>query len=473
MNTRDNLIFILCFFPGFIFKSNFNFQIIIIILFFFFLISYLNYFFLRSINFNNKYKLRVLYLSLVFTYGLDNHLGLYNGLIMSNFQFVITYFRYTYFAAFFLILIFFLLIMFFLNYTDPRKNSVILIFTVSSLLIFNLIDNTKSHKNIPYFKSEVKNLYENRNLILILDEMSGLNSISSDTNEGREFNKKVIELFEKYNFEYYTDVYSNSKNSVSSLASLLNFTGKVDKKTRDKIAISSKNYFVEYEFLENKVFDKFDSVSVFQNIHINYCKNKNVKKCYQYDPFDLNKINAEVDKFSEILSIWSINGSIFARVILRIFKQFGLAKSILEPEGEKIFFNNILNVALEDINNKKHDLIFIHLLVPHKPYGYNKNCDYDVKLSNLNNLITLEEHFKRHNNERMCLIYFLDNFFSKILDINKLKIYLISDHGSRITSSERSSYSSIFAYKGFYSNFVKKMDNKVISQEIFKTKFDE
>lgn len=473
MNIRDNLIFIVCFFPVFIFRSNLNLLNIFIILLFFFFFFTLNYFYLEFLYKNNKFKTRLVYLSLIVTYGLDSHLGLYNGLVLSNFEFVINNFKYTYFAAFFIILVIYLLLLFFISFTDKKKNTLIIMLTISSLFVFNLFDSTKNYKNIPFFDYQVNNNYEERNLILVLDEMSGMNSISSDTDKGKVFNLKISKLFNKYNFEYYTDVFSNSKNSVSSLASLLNFTDKVNKETRDKIAINSKNYFVEYEFIENKVFDKFKSISVFQNIHINYCNNKNVKKCYQYDPFDLKKINSKIDRLSEILSIWTLNGSIIARVTLRFFKQFGWAKSILEPEGEKIFFNEILNLALKDINNSKHDLIFIHLLVPHKPYGYNEKCNYNVKLSNLNTNYKLKDHYRMHNIERTCVVKFIDSFFEKINDMDKLKIYMLSDHGSRITNSERSSFSSIFAYKDFYSNLGKKVDNKVVTQNIFKNKFDE
>ena len=57
---------------------------------------------------------------------------------------------------------------------------------------------------------------------------------------------------------------------------------------------------------------------------------------------------------------------------------------------------------LKDLISNDYDLIFLHLLVPHKLYGFNKQCNYDVKLSNLNYFLSDSEHIERHNIERNC-----------------------------------------------------------------------
>ena len=69
------------------------------------------------------------------------------------------------------------------NKTEDKKNSTIFIVTFLSLFIFNVFDSAKNYKQIPNFSKEVNKAHNQRTLIIILDEMSGLNSISSDTNE--------------------------------------------------------------------------------------------------------------------------------------------------------------------------------------------------------------------------------------------------------------------------------------------------
>ena len=101
-----------------------------------------------------------------------------------------------------------------------------------SLFIFNIFDSTKHHSKIPFFKKEINEKYKKITLIMIWDEMSGMNSLSSDTYTGKEFNKILTNFFNKYNFEYYTNAYSNSENSVNSIASLINFDEKINKKKK-------------------------------------------------------------------------------------------------------------------------------------------------------------------------------------------------------------------------------------------------
>ena len=57
-----------------------------------------------------------------------------------------------------------------------------------------------------------------------------------------------------------------------------------------KKIMSLNQKIILYELLKNKVFDKYKSVSVIQNIHLNFCNNKNVYKCY-YNPYKLKYIN--------------------------------------------------------------------------------------------------------------------------------------------------------------------------------------
>jgi hypothetical protein len=54
--------------------------------------------------------------------------------------------------------------------------------------------------------------------------MSGLNSFASNNDEKNSFNKLAIKVFKEYNFEYYKNINSFSRNSLNSIASLLNFS---------------------------------------------------------------------------------------------------------------------------------------------------------------------------------------------------------------------------------------------------------
>ena len=67
----------------------------------------------------------------------------------------------------------------------------------------------------------------------------------------------------------------------------------------------------------------------------------------------------------------------------------------------------------------------------------------------------------------------MDKFLSKIGDLNNIRLFVISDHGSRITSAKESMLSSIFAFKDYNSLSSKKIEEEVISQELFKNIINE
>ena len=51
--------------------------------------------------------------------------------------------------------------------------------------------------------------------------------------------------------------------------------------------------------------------------------------------------------------------------------------------------------------------MFAHILVPHIPYGFNTECEYDGSRGSNFNFMTIDEKRAQHNGgERMCGILF-------------------------------------------------------------------
>ena len=149
MNIKDNLIFFFSFFPIFIIKSNFIIYELLFTLIFFFTLCCLNFYFLKILT---KHKVtRKLYKSFIIVYGLDNHLGLFNGIIQPNIGFFLKYFEIIYVPGLLLLIILFILI--FLCQIKFNENNLSKIFTITLLTIlsFNIFDNTKSYKKVPFF----------------------------------------------------------------------------------------------------------------------------------------------------------------------------------------------------------------------------------------------------------------------------------------------------------------------------------
>tara|TARA_Y100000591_G_C21831063_1_gene699645 strand:+ start:845 stop:2260 length:1416 start_codon:yes stop_codon:yes gene_type:complete len=466
MNLKDNFLFFFCLFPIFVFKSNFNKTEVFIIFSIFLILILVNVFFLNFLKKKNQ-LIKIFYLSLILVFGFDNHLGLFNGIVQSNISFFFKYFEIIYIPALLILFLVFFIISIIYVSLDQNKITSIFLITIFTLFVFNIFDNTKSYTKIPYFQKNINKNFKQNTLVIIWDEMSGLNSLSSKTSKGQMVNQNFIDLFEKYNFNYYTNAYSISDNSVGSLTSLINFEENIENINAIHV-VKSNNYFSEYEIKKNLFFEKFKSISVIQNIHINYCNNPRVKKCYQYNPLDLKILDVSIDPISNIISSWSLNGSIIGKVVWRSLKQMNLILSTLEPEGEKLFIKNILDYSKRDLISNKFDLVFMHLLVPHKPYGFDSKCNYDIKLSNLNKYFNVEENIHQHNIERDCVIKLMDNYFKLFPSLSNYRIIILSDHGSRITKDDVSSLSTIFAFKDYKNKFSTMIDDKKSIQALFK-----
>jgi N-acetyl-gamma-glutamylphosphate reductase len=74
------------------------------------------------------------------------------------------------------------------------------------------------------------------NIVLIFDEMSGINSFETKYPYGDEFQKTFDDFNKKYNFTAFVNSYSLSDNTASSISNLLNSK---NKKTRDESSIAS------------------------------------------------------------------------------------------------------------------------------------------------------------------------------------------------------------------------------------------
>ncbi len=469
MSLKDNLLIFFCFFPVFIFRSNFSSKEILIIIFFFTLFILVLFFLNNILNRKNLIKIKIPFICLVITYGIDNHLGLFNGVILPNESFI-KIFKIIYIPAILLLfLIFFVNLFFFIYSKEKQKVSTIFLIFVFTLFLFNIFDNTKSYKKIPNVIKKTEYVPKTIDLILILDEMSGLNSAESNSVLGKEFVDLAEKYFENNSFEYYPNAFSTSKNSVTAISSLINLIERVTEEERKKFAKKSNNYFIDYDLIDSKLFEKFNSISIFQNMHVNYCFLPNVKKCQQFNPFEANEFlkGFKNNFLTKYFSFWHLNGSIVGKFFWRIGKQLRITDSLSEPEGQKASIAKTLREINNDISKNKFDLIFAHLLFPHVPYGLDKNCKYSGNLSNMNNFFSKNKKTKIHNIERKCVLFFLDNFMKKISNNHNLRVILLSDHGSRIEDTPESSNSIIFAVKNFKSKKGKKNNMEISSQRIF------
>ncbi len=463
-----SFFYFICLFPTWFFKFQvFKVEIFLSLSFFITLwaLSIFCVFYLKKLN---KIKSLYVFTTLIALYGLDNHLSLHRELT-NSLSFLTNNFGGPYYASLLLLFLMFIALLLF-NFTLKENAAKISLVVIVSLLLTSLFDN-KSISNLLNFKKNVSSMSENVKVILIFDEMSGINSYESKTSEGKEFDNLMYSLAKNHNLILFSNVKTKFPSTIKSIGSLVN---QKILNPKEFIKEENNNFHYNNTFLKNELFENFKSVSVFQSVHINFCNNLSVKKCKSFNPFEKKKY---IEGFKEsplthFVNAWKYNGSIASLFVWRALRQFNLIDVTLSPQGEKASFVSTLSFVADDIKSKKYDLIFGHFLVPHKPYGFNENCSYEGlrSLGNYNNSLDIEQHTYFHNIDRKCTIIFIDNFLKNLSKekINFADIYFLSDHGSRnIIDDPSSSLNNIFFIKRNKAKFID-IDKPTILQDEFK-----
>ena len=207
-------------------------------------------------------------------------------------------------------------------------------------------------------------------------------------------------------------------------------------------------------------------------MYLNFCKHKKVYRCHQYNPFSKKNeflVGFKYNFLTKTISAYKNNASSTSTIIWRILRHLNVIDSVLEPEGEKATFKYTLENIIKSLDEEDVDLVFAHILVPHEPYAFNEECEYDGIRGTNYNFMSIDQKRSQHNMERTCVAYYLDYFFNTLKKkkiFNDLEITILSDHDSRISKDKLGS-SVIFATKEAYSNASEKITEKTSSNFIF------
>ena len=490
---------IVSFLPIWIFRGGLNYLEVTILFAIFFLIPFLIHLGLLKFLLKKKTKfysfILSYYVSLISIHGVDQNLGLWSFILYSRKNvpffprvggFLDNIGHIDYIYSIFSVFIFSLFICFFIFFLKKNGLKILAVFLVTVLLI-NVLDFRKNLSSFPqvdrlnneYFN---ENLYDtNKTLVIILDEMSGINSFESNHSSGLDVKKNIINLFDKYKFAYYVNARSVDYASISIISTMLNFlytneqTSSSEKlaivdnrknvayRKKQKLPIKiSKNYFTLYELTSNKFFDleKHNGIVVHQIDFLTYCEHYKVIKCHQFNKFDRENIYLEGfnnNLLSRALTIHESTYSILGKGLHRVGRYFGLTDTSIGAIGTKASFPQLLKKIENSLDVEKANLVFAHLDVPHRPYTYDENCKFDggrqsiggeKKLYNM----TEEEMIIQHNLERNCVVYFLDIFLDNLRKQDyweDLEIIIMSDHGSRITFNRNHQKEPLFNLSEF------------------------
>ena len=466
----------ICFFPNWVFRANLGFNDIFILILFFFIIPIFIHNLIFKLYLKKKSKNIYYWLSLITFYGLDQNFSLWgvakHGILIINLN--SPYLNSVLFSIVSIILIFFL-------FHFNKKNKLKIIFSfVLVIFIFNVFDSPKNYSNFPKVdlienKQTIKN-NSNKRLIMIFDEMSGLNHIDSNVYNGETNNQIIKNYFIKNNFNIYLNAFAFFRDTDQSLGSSFNFISSIedyfniDKSKDVHFLEKSNNFFITNNLMQNKFFDIDDhkNIVINQSMFINFCNHPKVIVCNQFNPFDENLTfikGFKNTKLTRYVSAYRNNGAIFSYIFWRVATHIRLIDSLLDPNGQKASIKYIFNQVFDDIqNNKETSLFFSHIMVPHEPFGFNKKCEYDGNKTINYNRMTLKQKRIQHNLEKLCWLTYLDEFFFKLKKINEFEnfeIIIFSDHDARFVRSDNIENNVIFFHKEKNSKISKIKENKV------------
>ena len=473
-------------FPIWAFRGNLDFLDYLFVFIIFFLIPL--FFHIKIIkNYSSNFGIFFsIWMSLLFVYSVDQNIGLWTLSLRITESPISNYIKSS-----ISLLIFFILSLIII--LKLKKNGVKIFFSFFlTVFIFNILDTSRNLSNFP--KIETNNSFEKKEkepekqkLVLIFDEMSGINSQDSNHVSGYEATSAILELFKNNNFDIYTNIFSISTSTKQQIPSILNFIPSqkqydLEKKlSQEKFLYlkKSKNYFQTFDLMKNDFFDQdyINKIVIYQSMYLNYCKHKKVFKCHQYNPFDKNNeylVGFKNNFLTKTISAYKNNASAISSIVWRLLRHINIIDSTLEPEGEKATFKFILENISRSLENNDVDLVFAHILVPHIPYGFNKSCEYDGTKGTNFNFMSINQKRTQHNLERICVSFYLNDFFESLKKkniFNDLEILIFSDHDSRIKEDKLGS-SVIYALKESNSNNSKIISKKTYSNLVFSKSYN-
>ena len=287
---------------------------------------------------------------------------------------------------------------------------------------------------LPELTATIVFLFSEAIFFIILDGMMSLNS--AEKLKIIKNKKEIIKSLKKNNLEYKNNFFTNYNTTYLSISSLLQSTYPVTEK--------SKKYYNRNNFFPNRI--------------LNPKKNNNF----------LNILKKTNKKF-----MWAGNSAVFCQnnLYIRCINSGGFYKIFTKIQPfyyDSIFFylfkfnfnNNNKKNSLNFLTStntefKNNEIYLIHVLNPHPPYVFDKNCN--IKNNNQTIDFLPNKEIENYSYAYNCLIDIVNNWTNKIDKINKNHmIFIMGDHGwsfdeetmqSHNLSSEEGRRFPFFSYK--------------------------
>ena len=296
-------------------------------------------------------------------------------------------------------------------------------------------------------ESKNKNVY-----YIVFDAMSSLDYAEKQgVIDDKNF---FLEDYKKKNLTYIENSISNYNNTVLSLASIFNLSSKNTMMPTDNRYNGHRDFYSNF-FKERK--NNLSEILRLNNYKLYWLNDK----YYKCDTILKNNINCYKDDF--LTYYLSLNKTYLHNHLFLVF----LNKFVKGNNNSVIFEfikdpNKVINNLKE--KNKNNLFIFGHIILPHPPWIFDKNCNEKINDNSGmidSNLETSEVYFNGYKNNYVCTLEIINDLITSINTHDPDAIIIIQgDHGLNLNSDRKSGY--------YYNGLVKDESTMIENIELVK-----
>ena len=353
-------------------------------------------------------------------------------------------------------ILFFLLLLFFLMLRQHLNNILVVslatfLFGAVILPVSTMEAGTRS--TTPSATSSVNSNVKGTVLHLILDGQIGAQGIPVNIQGGEEVKQRVRHFHEKWGFHLYGRAYSQYLKTHDSIPGMFN---NVENVVSSELLAPGIGTGHRFRLAKNRYFQKHNeagrAIHVTQSDYLDFCATRSTKiaSCYTY-PATSFKAMEEVALPARLKSKLILETFFRRSIIVMFIKELfgGLFNSPSSNDLPVKFYSLAVPSVIEKltdqtIENPNGSLVFAHLLMPHAPFAWDKECivrenAFTTQENTMHEFgYTKEQRVARYQNyfnQMHCVYNSLDNMFKKLSEwglMDKLTIVIHGDHGSRI-----------------------------------------
>ncbi|MDH3531766.1 MAG: hypothetical protein OEO82_02495 [Gammaproteobacteria bacterium] len=285
-------------------------------------------------------------------------------------------------------------------------------------------------------------------LHLILDGHIGIEGIPLDMTGGPETKAALLRFYEKWGFRVFGGAYSPYLMTLNSVANLMNS----EVSPIDLVNVEAGHrYDRAYGVTENKYFraaaQRNRNIRIYQSDYLDFCADTRapIEYCFTYPTSSINALTGS-----------SLAATTKARIILDSFlRRENISGKIYADFFDRSYYSSIavpevFSTMREDmIANPAGKLFFGHLMLPHDPYIWDRQCQlrpdaaqWISRRPDHTDLTTLgtpdyrQQAYAHYFDQVHCVVRQLDALLLAIDEAGHLQdatIIIHGDHGSRIT----------------------------------------